>query len=260
MKEMDYIWDEGRDDILFFGNVYDLEELHSLLNNCFTVLRKSPSAREMVLETWLALDFSIRQFLLSGFELSRFYDEDFDLKYKLLPTSFRTLLNLFQDTIKYNPKCDHEPDTPDTIINNHRSTMPIGLFKYFQEHHPELMDKFLEVENEYIIYEHPELKGYISSREKAIFLATQPLDNILKPKRRQEKMNPMWLNIANRFDESWFSLACQLNNARNEAAHSINIDKIGARFGLKGENLTELIREKCILIMNKLLAIKVNEK
>ena len=256
MKEMGYIWDEDRDDILFFGSVYDLEELNALLNNCFTVLKKSQSAREMVLETWLALDFSIRKFLLSGFELSRFCDEDFDLKYKLLPNNFRAVLRLFQDTIRYNAKCNHEPDT---IITDHRIKMPIGLFKYVREHHPGLMDKILEVENEYIIDQHPELKGDISNSERAFFFTTEPLDNILKPKRRQEKMNPMWRNVANRFDESWFALASQLNDARNIAAHSLNIDKIGACFGLKGDNLTELIREKCLSIMKKLLAIKIDE-
>ena len=78
---MEYIWDEDREDVLFYGNVYDLEELRSLLDNCLEVLKTSGSAREMVLETWLALDFAIRQFLLAGFDLSRFCDEEFDLKY-----------------------------------------------------------------------------------------------------------------------------------------------------------------------------------
>lgn len=68
-----------------------------------------------------------------------------------------------------------------------------------------------------------------------------------------------WRKIASRFDKSWFTLAEQLNNARNEAAHSIDIDKIGARFGLHGPKIHQDIRNKCLSILNVLLAVKTDD-
>jgi len=85
INAMGNIWDIDRDDIIFFGNVHDLTDLHAVFTHCIEILNTSKSPREMVLETWLTLDFALRQFLLSGFELTRFCDEDFDLRYVLLP-------------------------------------------------------------------------------------------------------------------------------------------------------------------------------
>lgn len=255
---MDYIWDEDRDDVLFFGNVYDLEELHSLLDHCLEVLKKSGSVREMVLETWLALDFAIRQFLLAGFELSKFCDEDFDLKYKLLPNNFRDLLRLFQNTVKYNSKFSLEPDpVRSDDIGGFRSSY--SFLKYVKEKHSELFDNIIEVEKEYVLYKHPELKASNYHREMAAFFSIESIE-ISKPKRPLEKMDLSWRKTASKFDESWFAMAEQLNNARNVAAHSINIEKIGIRFGLHGPNIQEDIRSKCVSILSILLAVKTKDR
>lgn len=247
-KDLEYIWDEKREDVLFYGNVYDLEELHSVLDNCHDVLRKSKSGREMVMETWLSLDFSIRQFLLSGFDLSRFCDEDFDLKYMLLPTTFSALLRLFQRTIKYNSKfCVPDQPSHDEVESVKGS---ISLWKYMKEKHEDLFEKIIEFQKEYNAYKHPELKGtnYLMIMKPIKLVRRRPL----------EKMNQGWRCTACKFDESWFKKAEQLNYARNEAAHSVDAAKIGARFGLSQPNMLEKIRVKCLEILNVLLAVKTD--
>ncbi len=257
VKDMEYIWDENREDVLFFGNVYDLEELHSVLNNCHDVLKKSESAREMVLETWLSLDFAIRQFLLAGFDLSRFCDEEFDLKYMLLPRNFGSLLDVFKDTIRYNLQFSLKPDPVQTDdIGGFRTSFT--FLKYVKEKHSELFNRIIDVEREYVIYKHPELKGSKFPKETLAALSIESIE--LKQKRPLEKMELGWRKIASRFDESWFKLAAQLNKARNEAAHSTNTDKIGARFGLVGPHMLENIRGKCLAILNVLLAVKTDSQ
>ncbi len=247
-KDLEYIWDEKREDVLFYGNVYDLEELHSVLDNCHEVLRKSESAREMVMETWLSLDFSIRQFLLSGFDLSRFCDEDFDLKYMLLPNTFSSLLKLFQRTIKYNSKfCIPGHPSNDEIESIKGS---ISLWKYMKEKHEDLFNHIIEFQKEYKAYKHPELK------DANYLMIMKPIE--LDRKRPLEKMNQGWRCTACKFDDSWFKKAEQLNYARNEAAHSVDSNKIGSRFGLSQPNMPEKIRGKCLEILNILLAVKTD--
>jgi len=132
-KEIKYIWDESKEDnVLFFGTVGDLVELNSTLDQCLSKVKTSQSAREIVLETWLALDYNIRQFLASGFDLNKYCDEDFDLKYLLLPDSFRDLLKLFQNTIKYNQDLQTRPAPPqEDILKGH--TLPIGFLVYLRD-------------------------------------------------------------------------------------------------------------------------------
>lgn len=255
---MDYIWDEDREDVLFFGNVYDLEELHSCLDHCLELLNKSQSPREMVLETWLALDFNIRQFLLSGFELSKFCDEDFDLKYMLLPNSFRALLTLFKDTIRYNSKFSLKPEKVSTDETGGLRAS-YSFWKYIKDKHGKLFDEIIEVQKEYVLYKHPELREYADKGYEVAIFSSDVFD-ISKPKRPLEKMNLNWRKIASRFDESWFGLAEQINDARNKAAHSIDVEKIGACFGLSGPNIIEAIRSKCLTILNVLLAVKTADK
>jgi len=212
----------------------------------------------MVLETWLALDFAIRQFLLAGLELSKFCDEDLDLKYKLLPNSFRGLLKLFKDTIKYNSQFGLKPDpVRSDDIGGFRASY--SFLKYVKEKHSELFENIIEVEKEYIIYKHPELKGSKYPKETLAFLSMEPFE-ISKPKRPLEKMDLGWRKIASKFDGPWFEKAERLNNARNEAAHSVNVDKIGARFGLSGPIMLENIRSECQAISNVLLAVKTDSK
>ncbi|MBL7125500.1 MAG: hypothetical protein ISS51_05355 [Dehalococcoidales bacterium] len=210
----------------------------------------------MVLETWLTVDFAVRQFLLAGFELVRFCDEGFDLRYSLLPSSFMALLRLFKDAVKHNSKFSLEPDPPHPDkIGGFRASYQ--FWSFIRDKHKSLLDKIKEVSREYILEMNPELRDHILEEGKTAFFLTNSLD---ESKSTAKKMNLEWRKVASKFDKSWFELAEQLNNARNIAAHAVDADKIGRQFGLTGGNLSELIRDKCRSILSILLSVRINQK
>ena len=247
VRDMDYIWDEGRDDVLFFGSVPDLEMLYSTITNCLSILDKSESPREMVLETWITVDYSIRKFLLSGFELDKFCDEEFDLAYSLLPSSFVRLLQIFKDTIEYNKKFPIEDEHPERDIDG-SLTASAGFWLYLRDNHRELLDKIVEVQKQYN-------SDILHLPKDGLFLTNSI--SLKMPERPIKRMSPAWCEIARKFNNSWFKAAKELNKARNYAAHSVDSKEIGRIFDITGENTIGLIRKKCRSILNSLLAIKV---
>lgn len=251
---MNYIWDESREP-LFFGTERDLNALTSLADNCLKILKESTNPREMVLETWLLLDFTLRQFLLSGFELARFCDDDFDLRYIIFPLSFSALLDIFEKTIKYNSKFPLEPE-PHLQDKMGGFRASYEFYSYVKKNHKDVYEKIQEITKEYQLKMNPELRDHISRGGEIAFL---PQYITHETKRSLEKMNLGWRKVASKFDESWFKLAKQLNKARNIAAHSFDVNKIGQPFGLTGDNISDLIRDKCRSILNILLAVRTDE-
>lgn len=247
------IWDvEKAEEIPFFGNAQQLDELTELTEYCIKRLRESTSAREIVLETWLTVDFAMRQFLISGFELFRFCDDDFDLRYMLLPNSFRELLKLFKDTKEYYKNYPSEPDK-DFVdkVGGFRSSCQ--FWDYIIRNHQEFYKRLVEISDEYRCKMNPEISEDLS-RKTIIFG-----DSLVRPEGPPERLSSGWRKVADRLDVNWIKLAENLNNARNAAAHSPDIEKIGSRFGLKGENIIELIRDRCRTILKTLLGVSIDE-
>lgn len=237
------IWDEERN-VLFFGSSRDLRELTTLVSNCLNVLREATCIRQMVLETWLVVDYAIRKFLLAGFELARFCDEDFDLLDKLLPREFPALL---KDTVDYNRKLPLKPE-PINIDRFGGFTASFEFWEFIKSRHPEFLKQIEEIQKEYIIEHNPDL----TEGETVAFLHDVYPDG----ERKVAKIRLGWREVACALDKKWFKLAEQLNKARNKAAHSLLEDKIARSFGLTGSNTLALTKEKCFSIMSTLLGLK----
>lgn len=230
----------------FWGNIGQLERLLNLVRNCIDRITESSNPREMVLETWLTLDYSIRVFLLNGFEIDRFCDDEFDLLYGLLPRGFEDLLRLLKDTIDFQSTLDRTPKPEDNRVTWH----PIQFWVYVDKKHRAIWDQLGDIEMEYYKTEHPELYELETKRREGAFV-------FQVPKREVQRIPQGWMDVASSLDREWFRLARSLNRARNKAAHSYDVKEVGKAFGITGENLANLVRKRCLRLLNVLLKVNI---
>lgn len=243
---MHSIWD-FKSNTPFFGTQNQLDRLEKLVKSCIEVVAKSSNPREMVLETWIVLDYSIRDFLLSGFELARFCDDKFDLRYQLLPKSFKELLELLENTINFqsNLKCGVD-------MEDNRVTWSFSFLNYIHKNHRAMYEKLKKVEMEYYKDNHPELYKLIKRmREGGFYFDIK--------RSKTERMHQDWIAVANNLDEKWIKSAKRLNTARNKAAHSFDKKEVAKSFGITGENLIDLTRKECLKLLNVLLGVKIGK-
>lgn len=52
-------------DLLFTGSAFDVEEFIGIAEKCVSLVHEATSVRLIVLETWLFVDYSMRQVLMS---------------------------------------------------------------------------------------------------------------------------------------------------------------------------------------------------
>jgi len=199
----------------------------------------------MVLETWLLLDYAVRDLIVNGYGLYKFCQEDLDLRYELLPQSFRALLKFFKDTISYQSGLTPEPSPSDHYPPYIRSSY--GFLKYLGENHGDIDKRLKEIEAEYLAKQHPELAEQVKQGWQ--FFYHEP---------REERIGRVpsgWLDVVSKLDEDWFVRAEKLREARNKAAHSHDLSAIAKVFGIAGPRTVDLVRDECLELLNKLLGI-----
>ena len=244
---LDDIFDESAS-IPFWGRIEQLKKLSALASHCLETVTKSESPREMVLETWLVLDYAVRDLIVNGYGLYRFCQEDFDLRYELLPQSFRALLRFLKDTVSYQSSLTQEPSPSDHYPPYIRSSY--GFLKYLAENHGDIRKRLKEIEAEYFAKQYPELAEQVKQGWQSFY--HNP---------REERIGRVpsgWLNVVSNLDEDWFDHAEKLNKARNKAAHSHNLSAIAKIFGITGPRTVDLVRNECQKLLNKLLGIVPN--
>lgn len=247
MGDISDIWNE-ESAVPFWGTTEQLRKLSSLVDQCIEIVNESDNPREMVLETWLVLDYAIRDFLLGGYDLQRFCDEDFDLRYTLLPKSFEELLRLLEVTIRSGSSLSREPglryDYPPEY------TASLRFMKYLRENYGDILDKFNVIRTEYIAKRNPELAKAIE--EGRAFH--------IRPRRERVQGFPeKWLEVASNLGDDWFSLARRLNRARNRAAHSYDPAAVAEAFGVTDPQTVSLVRDECLQLLRRLLGIRSND-
>jgi len=237
------IWDESVT-VPFWGTEGQLRNLSGLVGHCVQTVTESASPREMVLETWLVVDYAIRDLLVSGFGLSKFCQEDFDLRYVLLPKSFEALLKVMEETICYQSSVGEEPSQSDDYPPYVRSSL--GFLKYLAENHADILQTLKETEEEYFAERYPELAEQIQQGKQFHFMRSE---------KETERVPSGWLKLAASLGDDWFRLARRLNKARNKAAHSYDPSAIARAFGIAGPQVVDLVRAECLELLNKLLGI-----
>ena len=243
---MEDIWDESAS-VPFWGRVEQLQKLSDLVGRCVETVTKSESLREMVLETWLVLDYAVRDLVVSGYGLYKFCQEDFDLRYILLPKSFEGLLQLLEETISYQSGLSQEPSPSDDYPPYIRSSF--GFLKYLAENHGDIAETLKEIEAEYFAKRHPELAEQIKQGWQFFHMSREE---------RIEGLPSGWLEVASNLGDDWFRLARRLSKARNKAAHSYDPFAIAKAFGIAGPQAVDMVRAECLQLLKNLLGITLN--
>jgi hypothetical protein len=233
-----------RDNAPFYGSVLDMEDYAKIAEECISAIEKSTSIRQVVLETWLLVDFAIRELLSNLWGLKQFNseDEDFDLRYELLP-SFERCTRLLERVLSIQRSLEEDPDI-------HRVRMPVRFIYFYKKSYPDEFERFLQIEQGYYREYYPQLA---TSERSASSLTTTSIT--VTPPRRRYCVNKAWVEALHDLDKAWFRLARRLNKARNVAAHSYDANKILSAFGYAGPNAAEQPKRECKEMLGKLLGI-----
>jgi hypothetical protein len=234
-------------DTLFYGTIETLERLEQIAQLAIDKIHKSDSARLVLIEAWILLDFAVREFLLSGLDVKKLSADKFDLGYELLPRSFLGCLNILERLTKVQSDLLPRPEVID-----HRVGISMSFLSFLKNEQPEDFERFSVLKQEYYKKHHPELAGpnivVLNPETKHALLGEPP------PKFRQ--INCEWLKIAERLDDNWYKNAKRLNEARNKAAHSYDETRVLGSMGCRGPDALKHLKEKCADLIQMLVGVK----
>lgn len=240
-----------------FCSPTELRHIAKILDESIKSLKKSKSARHIILEVWLILDYFVRTFIISGLNVEKFSYEDFNISEELLPKSFRECLNFLK---KFKQIQSSLPDDPEEGAINFTTKFSFFLIN----HHEDFYNNHLvPVINEYYKKYYPEING-LEKLDKE----TKPSLALLSPplsikKKEYRSVNKQWLDYATKLDENWFKKAEKINKARNNAAHFFESNKIYKEFGIcspnEEKNLKEL-KQICIEQISTLLNLAISKR
>lgn len=229
--------------LLFYGSVYELEEYVDIAEKCVSLVKSSESIRLIVLETWLFIDYSIRQLIMGALDLTRYNHEDYDLQYNLLPRSFEACLTLLVRLKNSNEKLPSNPE--------HGRVLLPGRFAFFlMKEHRQTFDELIEAEREYYRKFFPSLLPHENDGTEAISLSPVKVTS-----HSYRRLSDDWLEAVADIDEEWSKKASKLNAARNLAAHSHDVPKIVARMGYSGENANQHVKNHCLELLEQMIGI-----
>ncbi|MCK4600451.1 hypothetical protein KAU37_11660 [Candidatus Bipolaricaulota bacterium] len=235
------------DATLFYGTIETLEQLEQVAQLAVDTIRQSDSARLVVIEAWILLDYAVREFLLSGLGVKKLSTKDFDLRYKLLPGSFRICLDILKGLTKAQSALPPRPK-----VVNHRVRTSWSFLVFLEKEHPIDSERFRALEQEYYSKYHPELvdtsAAIVHPDVKYLLLG--------KPPPERSHINREWLKIAERLDDAWYSGANQLNDARNVAAHNYDQDQILGSMGCAGPDAMRHLKDRCANLIQTLVGVK----
>lgn len=249
MSRIEDLWDDNHLPP-FYGTPKQLMELGEVVGKCIDNCNASSNIREIVIETWITIDFAIRQLLLSGFNLTGFSDQELDISYLLLPNSFKELVNILKKTRKYciEHKSSVKVEKKDTSGG---FTSSYAFWKFIKENNPELLKKIIEITDEYRRQMTPGLlymkETYYIEESQSLFESKNKLF---------EELSDDWKEVICNLDGKWFKRIDKLNDARNFAAHNHNAQQIARYFGKTEPNLVKKVRSECFSLMRQLLNIK----
>jgi hypothetical protein len=235
------------DDTLFYGTVETLKQLEQVAQSAVDMIHQSDSARLVVIEAWILLDYAVREFLLSGLGVNKLSTNAFDLRYELLPSSFRGCLEILKGLTKAQSVLP-----PRSKVVDHRVGISGSFLVFLEKEHPIDSERFRALEQEYYSKYHPELV------DTSAAIVHPDVEYLLlgKPPPERSHIERKWLKIAERLDDDWYTKAKQLNNARNKAAHSYDQDQVLGSMGCAGPDALRHLKDRCADLIQTLVGVK----
>jgi len=212
---------------LFFGTLDDLERFGAQAKASIELIASATSIRLIVLETWLFIDYAVRELLMSGLQLDRVDNEDFEIRDALLPKGLLDCVRLLRRLRDVNLDLPEEPE--------HAITGPARMWKHFREIDPGLGKRLAAAQESY---------------RKTFQLPPRP--SALWPRPVYRSVPKGWIEAVSRVDKNWIKRAEELNKARNLAAHSHDESNIALQLRVQGPDRLEGVRTACLGLIREL--------
>lgn len=214
-------------------SLYEQMEFNGNVERVITLIDESTNPRIIILETWLIIDYAIKQLLFVGLNLQEYRSAFF----KPLSDSFERNLSLLFNLVDEQKKLLPKPI-------DYTLYLPRGFFMFCYQNHPK---EFKVVQKlEYKFYE------WIMSQNVSV----KPDSDLSKFR----FVTSEWMEVAETIaiDTDWRKAADRLNKARNCAAHSFNSSDLFQVLGLNGneENKMRLLKKECSRLLSFLLGME----
>ena len=230
---------EFSEDVLFYGSPLKLKELVKLAEKCIGEVEGSNNVRLIILETWLFIDFCIRELLMSGLDLNKVNIDDCDLRFQLLPNSFRRCIGLIEKLKKTHSGLPQDP-------HEKGIRLPLYFPSFIKKHYPDFFNQLLNIKEEYYAKHVPEL---VAKKYNPLEVETIPAPV------QYSRIPKGWIKAVERIDKDWIKSANRLNDARNYAAHSYDSKKILQRMNCSGMSPVEHLKDECVKLLRNLIGV-----
>lgn len=225
------------------------EIYEKLVKETKDTIDNTDNPRIIIIQTWIIIDFCIKDILITGLHLSDFIVEDIvkdlDLIRSLLPQGFDKRIKLIKD-IRETQKILKER-SPDPRLG-----WSFNFLNFIKEQDPHFHSKLLEYEQNYYKKYHPECV----SKPGKIFIPNPKYDIITHKKINYRSVDKGWLKSVEKITDGWINKAERINDVRNSAAHAFNYEIIYKKLGIKGNKKLLHLKSFCKNMLNELLGFE----
>ena len=230
----------------FMGGVNKWIEFLTFADKSFECIVSSENPREIVLESWLLVDYCVRNLILSAFDLSSVDISCFDARYDLLPQSHHSCLEILRKLINsYVVTVSDQLEIVRTDEEYSPVHFNVQFFMYLSQHEEDLLNRLEELRKDFTSSNYP----------------NQIIAPSMVPRTNSEfRLNSSWIAFTTNLRDDWFRKAKKLNGARNKAAHTHDHQPILEKLGITGPNSTDLTKKECLSLIEDLIGISLRDE
>lgn len=228
-----------------YNNLDEVVDLISATKKIIKDFKNQKSPRSIIIETWLLVDFILRDTILTLLDVRDHSSPKCDLRYTLLPKSFRDCLDFLEEFKKA------QDSLPQLYLRSGEPhleySVRTGLLSFIIEREPNIFFKLNELEAMY--YKDNGIEPPIKFPYKSY-----------PERKRFQSISLQAHHLIKKFTDEWFKQARRLNKARNNSAHIFHEDEIYKIFGINGEDKLDKLKIKCKNFISELVGIEEIEK